>query len=158
MYYYMHTDNVFNLWIILIFMNQRFCDILFYSPKNVKSPYLHQLIYQILASLLKEIQSLSQVKMENIPVEILELVFLTLSSLKDIQKCYSTSSKWRKIILNIFKNKNSMCIFRGKTFIETKPICIYFDQLKFFYLQVKFLSLEVAKELDGQLSLTKLRS
>ena len=88
-------------------MNQRFCDILFYSPKNVKSPYLHQLIYEILASLLKEIQSLSQVKMENIPVEILELVFLTLSSLKDIQKCYSTSSKWRKIILNIFKNKNS---------------------------------------------------
>ena len=94
-------------WISLIFMNLRFCDILFYSPKNVKSPYLHQLIYKILASLLKEIQSLSQVKMENIPVEILELVFLTLSSLKDIQKCYSTSSKWRKIILNIFKNKNS---------------------------------------------------
>ena len=145
-------------WISLIFMNQRFCDILFYSPKNLESPYLHQLIYQILASLLKEIQSLSQVKMENIPVEILELVFLTLSSLKDIQKCYSTSSKWRKIILNIFKNKNSMCIFRGKTFIETKPMCIYFDHLKLFYLQVKFLSLEVAKELDGQLSLTKLRS
>ena len=94
-------------WISLIFMNLRFCDILFYSPKNVKSPYLHQLIYKILASLLKEIQSLSQVKMENIPVEILELVFLLLSSLKDIQKCFSTCSKWRKIILNIFKNKNS---------------------------------------------------
>ena len=94
-------------WISLIFMNLRFCDILFYSPKNVKSPYLHQLIYEILASLLKEIQSLSQVKMENIPVEILELVFLLLSSLKDIQKCFSTCSKWRKIILNIFKNKNS---------------------------------------------------
>ena len=94
-------------WISLIFMNLRFCDILFYSPKNVKSPYLHQLIYQILASLLKKIQRLSQKEMENIPVEILELVFLTLSSLKDIQKCYSTSSKWRKIILNIFKNKNS---------------------------------------------------
>ena len=94
-------------WISLIFMNLRFCDILFYSPKNVKSPYLHQLIYQILASLLKVIQCLSQVKMENIPVEILELVFLLLSSLKDIQKCFSTCSKWRKIILNIFKNKNS---------------------------------------------------
>ena len=49
-------------WISLIFMNLRFCDILFYSPKNVKSPYLHQLIYEILALLLKEIQSLSQVK------------------------------------------------------------------------------------------------
>ena len=119
MYYYMHTDNVFNLWIILIFMNQRFCDILFYSPKNVKSPYLHQLIYQILASLLKKIQSLSQKKMENIPVEILELVFLLLSSLKDIQKCFSTCSKWRKIILNIFKNKNSKCIFR---YLEEKPL------------------------------------
>ena len=107
-----------NLTLKINFLNQRFCDILFYSPKNVKSPYLHQLIYQILASLLKEIQSLPQVKMENIPVEILELVFLTLSSLKDIQKCYSTSSKWRKIILNIFKNKNSMCTFRGKTFVE----------------------------------------
>ena len=104
-------------WISLIFMNLRFCDILFYSPKNVKSPYLHQLIYQILASLLKKIQSLSQKKMENIPVEILELVFLLLSSLKDIQKCFSTCSKWRKIILNIFKNKNSMCIFIGKTYI-----------------------------------------
>ena len=99
--------SVWCLWISLIFMNQRFCDILFYSPKNVKSPYLHQLIYQILASLLKKIQSLSQKKMENIPVEILELVFLLLSSLKDIQKCFSTCSKWRKIILNIFKNKNS---------------------------------------------------
>ena len=105
-------------WISLIFMNQRFCDILFYSPKNVKSPYLHQLIYQILASLLKKIQSLSQKKMENIPVEILELVFLLLSSLKDIQKCFSTCSKWRKIILNIFKNKNSMCIFIGKTLLK----------------------------------------
>ena len=102
----------FGVWISLIFMNQRFCDILFYSPKNVKSPYLHQLIYQILASVLKKIQSLSQKKMENIPVEILELVFLLLSSLKDIQKCFSTCSKWRKIILNIFKNKNSKCIFR----------------------------------------------
>ena len=104
-------------WISLIFMNLRFCDILFYSPKNVKSPYLHQLIYQILASVLKKIQSLSQKKMENIPIEILELVFLLLSSLKDIQKCFSTCSKWRKIILNIFKNKNSMCIFIGKTYI-----------------------------------------
>ena len=104
-------------WISLIFMIW-FCDILFYSPKNVKSPYLHQLIYKILASLLKEIQSLSQKKMENIPVEILELVFLLLSSLKDIQKCFSTCSKWRKIILNIFKNKNSMCIFIGKTLLK----------------------------------------
>ena len=105
-------------WISLIFMNLRFCDILFYSPKNVKSPYLHQLIYQILASLLKKIQSLSQKKMENIPIEILELVFLLLSSLKDIQKCFSTCSKWRKIILNIFKNKNSMCILEEKPLLK----------------------------------------
>ena len=114
-----------NLTLKINFLNQRFCDILFYPPKNVKSPYLHQLIYQILASLLQKIQILSQVKMENIPVEILELVFLTLSSLKDIQKCYSTSSKWRKIILNIFKNKNSMCIFRGKTFVEKNLFAYY---------------------------------
>ena len=105
-------------WISLIFMNLRFCDILFYSPKNVKSPYLHQLIYQILASVLKKIQSLSQKKMENIPIEILELVFLLLSSLKDIQKCFSTCSKWRKIILNIFKNKNSMCILEEKPLLK----------------------------------------
>ena len=119
-----------NLTLKINFLNQRFCDILFYPPKNVKSPYLHQLIYQILASLLKKIQSLSQKKMENIPVEILELVFLLLSSLKDIQKCFSTCSKWRKIILNIFKNKNSKRIFR---YLEEKPL------LKNTYLHVPIL-------------------
>ena len=41
--------------------------------------------------------------MENLPNEILEIVvFNSLSEKNDIQKCYNTNAKWRRIIENIF--------------------------------------------------------
>ena len=41
-----------------------------------------------------------------LPVEVLRLIFEELSSLKDIQQCYSTCLRWRKIITKMFKNKS----------------------------------------------------
>ena len=39
--------------------------------------------------------------MENLPTEVLEIIFHPLSKKDDIQKCYETNSKWRHIIENI---------------------------------------------------------
>ena len=44
--------------------------------------------------------------MENLPVEILEIVFRPLSKKEDIEKCFNTNSKWRHIIENMFPNKS----------------------------------------------------
>ena len=44
--------------------------------------------------------------MENLPVEVLEIVFRPLSKKEDIEKCFNTNSKWRHIIENMFSNKS----------------------------------------------------
>ena len=44
--------------------------------------------------------------MENLPTEILEIVFHPLSKKEDIQNCFNTNSKWRHIIENMFANKS----------------------------------------------------
>ena len=44
--------------------------------------------------------------MENLPAEILEIVFYPLSKKKDIENCFNTNSKWRHIIENMFANKS----------------------------------------------------
>ena len=44
--------------------------------------------------------------MENLPAEVLEIVFYPLSKMEDIQKCFNTNSKWRQIIKNMFANKS----------------------------------------------------
>ena len=44
--------------------------------------------------------------MENLPVEILEIVFHPLSKKEDIENCFNTNSKWRHIIQNMFVNKS----------------------------------------------------
>ena len=44
--------------------------------------------------------------MENLPVEVLEIVFHPLSKKEDIKKCFNTNSKWRHIIENMFVNKS----------------------------------------------------
>ena len=46
--------------------------------------------------------------MDNIPVELLEVFFLQLPSLNDIQKCYNTNIKWQEIIKKLFSNKGTM--------------------------------------------------
>ena len=43
--------------------------------------------------------------MENLPTEVLEIVFHSLSKKEAIQNCYNTNSKWKRIIENIFANK-----------------------------------------------------
>ena len=43
--------------------------------------------------------------MENLPVEVLEIVFCQMSKMEDIQMCLNTNSKWRKIIENMFAKK-----------------------------------------------------
>ena len=43
--------------------------------------------------------------MENLPVEILEIIFGNIASLKDIQSCFNTCTSWKQIIENMFSNK-----------------------------------------------------
>ena len=54
--------------------------------------------------------------MENIPAEVLELMFLPIASLTDIQKCFNTSAKWRQVIARMFadKSKYLKIVFRKK--------------------------------------------
>ena len=49
--------------------------------------------------------------MENLPVEVLELLFHPLSKMEDIQKCYNVNSKWRHIIENMFEQKSILDSF-----------------------------------------------
>ena len=44
--------------------------------------------------------------MENLPVEILEIVFQPLSKKEDIENCFNVNSIWRHIIENMFANKS----------------------------------------------------
>ena len=44
--------------------------------------------------------------MENLPVEILEVVFRPLSKKEDIENCFNANSKWRQIIENMFSKKS----------------------------------------------------
>ena len=44
--------------------------------------------------------------MENLPTEIIEFVFHPLSKKEDIENCFSTNSKWRHIIENMFASKS----------------------------------------------------
>ena len=72
--------------------------------------------------------------MDNLPAEILEIVFHQLSSLKAVQKCFNTSMKWRQIISNIFTNKSKSHVHLENTsWIFLQPLCIiirhYLSQL-----------------------------
>ena len=49
--------------------------------------------------------------MENLPVEVLEIVFHPLSKKEDIQNCFNVNSKWRHIIENMFENKSILDSF-----------------------------------------------
>ena len=44
--------------------------------------------------------------MENLPAEVLEIVFRPFSTKEDIEKCFNTNSKWRHIIENMVANKS----------------------------------------------------
>ena len=44
--------------------------------------------------------------MENLPAEVLEIVFHPLSKKEDIQNCFNTKSKWRQIIENMSAKKS----------------------------------------------------
>ena len=44
--------------------------------------------------------------MENLPSEILEIVFHSLSKKEDIQKAFNTNLKWRQIIENMSAKKS----------------------------------------------------
>ena len=44
--------------------------------------------------------------MENLPAEVLEIVFYPLSKMEGIEKCFNVNSKWRHIIENMFGNKS----------------------------------------------------
>ena len=45
--------------------------------------------------------------MELLPVELIEMIFEPFSSLKEIQKCLNTNTKWRKILQKMFADKSS---------------------------------------------------
>ena len=49
--------------------------------------------------------------MENLPTEILEIVFHPLSKKEDIENCFNVNSKWRHIIENMFENKSIIEIY-----------------------------------------------
>ena len=56
--------------------------------------------------------------MENIPAEVLEIVFHPLSKKEDIENCFNVNSKWRHIITNMFAKK-SMFLFYNYVFLHT---------------------------------------
>ena len=49
--------------------------------------------------------------MENLPVEVLEIVFHPLSKKEDIENCFNVNSKWRHIIENMFVNRSILYSF-----------------------------------------------
>ena len=49
--------------------------------------------------------------MENLPTEVLEIVFHPLSKKKDIENCFNVNSKWRHIIENMFEQKSILDSF-----------------------------------------------
>ena len=49
--------------------------------------------------------------MENLPVEVLEIVFRPLSKKETIQNCFNTNSKWRQIIENMSAKKSILDSF-----------------------------------------------
>ena len=49
--------------------------------------------------------------MENLPTEVLEIMFHPLSKKEDIEKCFYTNSKWRHIIENMFAKKGILHSF-----------------------------------------------
>ena len=57
--------------------------------------------------------------MENLPSEILEIVFHPLSKKEDVEKCFNTNSKWRHIIENMFSNKSMYSTFFWFELIST---------------------------------------
>ena len=44
--------------------------------------------------------------MEELPAEVLEIVFHPLSKKEDIEKCLNVNTKWRHIIENMFAGKS----------------------------------------------------
>ena len=49
--------------------------------------------------------------MENLPAEVLEIVFHPLSKKEDIENCFNVNSKWRHIIENMFEQKSILDSF-----------------------------------------------
>ena len=46
--------------------------------------------------------------MENLPVEVLEIIFHSLSKKEDMENCFNINSKWRHIIENMFAKKSKL--------------------------------------------------
>ena len=49
--------------------------------------------------------------MENLPAEVLEIVFHPLSKKEDIENCFNVNSKWRHIIENMLEQKSILDSF-----------------------------------------------
>ena len=49
--------------------------------------------------------------MENLPTEVLEIVFHPLSKKEDVENCFNVNSKWRHIIENMFEKKSILDSF-----------------------------------------------
>ena len=50
----------------------------------------------------------NNINMENLPVEILVMIFKEFKSLKDIGHCYNTCTRWKDIITAMFKDKGKV--------------------------------------------------
>ena len=48
--------------------------------------------------------------MENLPVEVLEIIFHSLSKKEDMENCFNINSKWRHIIEKMFSNKSKIIL------------------------------------------------
>ena len=51
--------------------------------------------------------------MENLPVEVLEIIFHSLSKKEDMENCFNINSKWRHIIENMFAKKSKVYYAQG---------------------------------------------
>ena len=70
--------------------------------------------------------------MENLPVEILEVIFHHFSSLTDVQNCYKTCVRWRNLIAKMFRDKRMYFNFESKFCLTTLGIIFQFSSRQCF--------------------------
>ena len=87
------------------------------NHKKTCNPVLGQIQTPVVESpLLAEI-------IENLPLDILAMIFKKLSSLKDIVSCYKTCVRWKQTIEKLFENK-CMYVFLSSIIMPDQITCI----------------------------------
>ena len=81
----------------------------------------------MIVSFTQAVKTSIKYNMENLPTEVLEIVFHPLSKKEDIENCFNVNSKWRHIIENMFVNRSILYSF------ITRIIREYISNNKMFF-------------------------